>query len=358
MNEVHVANVLEYDNSEFTSKKPAHTCSISYRSSSIKPSMRSSRSRITLVGYDEDLEYKLDTAYGTTDKVKESTWLDHFLGVFCIRRRGRVSLRMTVMPTKPEEDEYHCRSPYILPVHVLSTQKDKSRHFIPKEAKCTIDTGNLQGNLVSKTFVIDVLGYPESCFQPLTKVEEAGGTGVTGHKLIPQGAISLTWYHNNSTRVFRDMRFLISEHPMYDLIIGSQSIHQNRILDVPNLMDGEHNVPNKEKGSEKLEELRDIMNERKTEYAPIQKKVEGPKKSKDPKILEQYHSLKQKYEIAVQNFNAENRRFQIDRYWNKHKEVKGRNEKLEELRNEWQKDFPGEEIPARVLTNPKATKGD
>lgn len=31
------------------------------------------------------------------------------------------------------------------------------------------------------------------------------------------------------------MRFLISEHPMYDLIIGSQSIHQNRILDVPNL---------------------------------------------------------------------------------------------------------------------------
>lgn len=97
--------VLEYDSSEFTSKKPAHTCSISYRPSSIKPSMRSSRSRITLVGYDEDLEYKLDTAYGTTDKVKESTWLDHFLGVFCIRRRGRVSLRMTVMPTKPEEDE-------------------------------------------------------------------------------------------------------------------------------------------------------------------------------------------------------------------------------------------------------------
>jgi alpha-mannosidase len=230
--------------------------------------------------------------------------------------------------------------------------------------------------LVSKTFVIDVLGYPESCFQPLTKVEEAGGTGVTGHKLIPQGAISLTWYHSNSTRVFRDMRFLISEHPMYDLIIGSQSIHQNRILDVPNLMDGEHNVPNKEKGcklassqlfipasinkltAEKLEELRDIMNERKTEYAPIQRKVEGPKKSKDLKILNQYQSLKQKYEIAVQNFNAENRRFQIDRYWNKHKEVKGRNEKLEELRNEWQKDFPGEEIPARVLTNPKATKGD
>lgn len=91
---------------------------------------------------------------------------------------------------------------------------------------------------MSKTFVTDILGYPESSFQPLTKAEEAGGTGVTGHKLVPQAAISLTWYHSKSTRVFRDMRFLISEHPMYDLIIGSPSIHQNRILDVPNLMAG------------------------------------------------------------------------------------------------------------------------
>jgi len=99
-----------------------------------------------------------------------------------------------------------------------------------------IDTGNLQGNVVSKAFVVDVLGYPESSFQPLTKLEEAGGTGATDHKLIPQAAIHLTWYHSNSTRVFRDMRFLISDYPMYDLVIGSQSIHQNKILDVPNLM--------------------------------------------------------------------------------------------------------------------------
>jgi hypothetical protein len=128
-------------------------------------------------------------------------------------------------------------SPWVLPVYVLSSQKDESRHFIPKEAKCTIDTGNFQGNIVSKAFVTDVLRFPESLFQSLTKLEEAGGTGVTGHKLIPEGAIYLTWYHGNSTRVFRDMRFLISEHPMYDLIIGSQSIHENRILDVPNLGD-------------------------------------------------------------------------------------------------------------------------
>lgn len=81
-----------------------------------------------------------------------------------------------------------------------------------------------------------MLGYSEADFHGLTKDEEDGGTGITGHKLIPEGAISLTWYHNNSTRVFRDMRFLISEHPIYDLIIGAKSIQQNNILDVPNLM--------------------------------------------------------------------------------------------------------------------------
>jgi hypothetical protein len=110
--------------------------------------------------------------------------------------------------------------------------------LIPKEAKCTVDTGNLQGNIVSKTFVVDILGYSESDFHDLTTEEEYGGTGVTGHKLIPENAIYLTWYHNNSTRVFRDMRFLISEHPMYDLIIGARSIHEHNILDVPNLMVG------------------------------------------------------------------------------------------------------------------------
>lgn len=128
----------------------------------------------------------------------------------------------------------------MLPVYVLSIKRDEHGHLIPKEAKCTIDTGNLQGNIVSRTFLIDVLGYSEANFHKLTKEEEDGGTGITGHRLIPDGAIYLTWYHSNSTRVFRDMRFLVSEHPMYDLIIGARSIRKNNILDVPNLMNTSH----------------------------------------------------------------------------------------------------------------------
>jgi hypothetical protein len=119
---------------------------------------------------------------------------------------------------------------------VLSTERDEHRHLVPKEAKCTIDTGNLQGNIVSRAFLVDVLGYSETNFLGLTKEEEIGATGITGHRLIPEGAICLTWYHSNSTRVFRDMRFLVSEHPNYDIIIGAHSIRQNNILDVPNLM--------------------------------------------------------------------------------------------------------------------------
>jgi hypothetical protein len=94
----------------------------------------------------------------------------------------------------------------------------------------------MQGNIVSRQFVEEVLEYPESAFCALTKQEEAGATGITGHQLIPQGAIYLTWYHKKSTRVFRNMRFLISPHQHYDLIIGARSIQKDRLLDVPNLM--------------------------------------------------------------------------------------------------------------------------
>jgi hypothetical protein len=97
--------VLGCDKPEAAWEKPLYNSTISHRSSSVKPSMRSSRSRTTLVGYDEELEYKPDTAYGTTNKAKAFTWWDHLLGVFCIRRGGRVSFDMTSMPKPPEENE-------------------------------------------------------------------------------------------------------------------------------------------------------------------------------------------------------------------------------------------------------------
>ncbi len=127
-------------------------------------------------------------------------------------------------------------SPWVLPVFVLSSRTDTSKHNLPKIARCTIDTGNQQGNVVSREFVETVLEYSASNFCKLTEEEGRGGKGVTGHTLIPDGAIYLTWYHKKSTRVFRNMRFLISPIQNYDLIIGARSIKKDNILDVPNLM--------------------------------------------------------------------------------------------------------------------------
>lgn len=89
---------------------------------------------------------------------------------------------------------------------------------------------------MSREFVEKVLEYSAENFHKLTEDEELGGKGVTGHTLIPDGAIYLTWYHKKSTRVFRNMRFLISPISNYDLIIGARSIKKDNILDVPNLM--------------------------------------------------------------------------------------------------------------------------
>jgi hypothetical protein len=121
---------------------------------------------------------------------------------------------------------------------VYPKAQNKSDSPTPKVAKCTIDTGNLQGNIVSREFVEDVLGFPVADFHELTKEEERGGTGITGDLHMPQGAIYLTWYHSNSTRVFRNMRFLISSYKGCDLVIGARSIQKDKILTVPCLRDG------------------------------------------------------------------------------------------------------------------------
>ncbi|THV51885.1 hypothetical protein BGAL_0096g00320 [Botrytis galanthina] len=127
-------------------------------------------------------------------------------------------------------------SPWVLSVSVLSTRKDSEKKPVPKHARCTIDTGNMQGNIVSRDFVQNVLEFSEANFGPLTAEEKKGGFGITGDKLVPEGAIYLTWYHSKSTRVFHSMRFLISPHSQCDLIIGARSILKDNLLGVPNLM--------------------------------------------------------------------------------------------------------------------------
>ena len=84
----------------------------SHRSSSVKPSMRSSRSRITLVGYNSELEPKIDVdvMYGTTNNAKDFSWFDHLLAVFCISRRAKIETGQTnISEREPEPKDPQVR---------------------------------------------------------------------------------------------------------------------------------------------------------------------------------------------------------------------------------------------------------
>jgi len=127
-------------------------------------------------------------------------------------------------------------------VNALSKRKDADGLHVPKLARCTIDTGNHQGNFVSKTFVVEDLEYPESEFLPLNPVEREGGLSASNHKLIPEAAVIITWYHAGSTRLFRNMRFLVMSNPEYHLVIGARSIAKHNILLPPNFQAGRESV--------------------------------------------------------------------------------------------------------------------
>ena len=125
-------------------------------------------------------------------------------------------------------------SPYIMSVHAVSTRKDENGHFVPKPARCTLDTGNHQGNFVSKKFLLKDLEYPESDLLALNSSERNGGISASNQKLIPEAAVKITWYHVGSPRLFRKMRFLVMSNAQYDLIIGARSIVKHSLLSPPN----------------------------------------------------------------------------------------------------------------------------
>ncbi|PQE32701.1 hypothetical protein CJF32_00008289 [Rutstroemia sp. NJR-2017a WRK4] len=170
--------------------------------------------------------------------------LDFLKTIFCMRVSESMSVSENIGERGRSDSgltEEQMPSPWIHHVYVLAARHDTQNHPVPKSAVCTIDTGNMQGNLVSRELV-NRLGYSESNIRDLTQAERRGAVGITNDKLIPEGAIYLTWYHKRGTRVFHNMRFLISPHPHADLVIGAQSILKYDLVTAPNFMSGA--VPN------------------------------------------------------------------------------------------------------------------
>ncbi|KAF7881051.1 uncharacterized protein EAF02_006942 [Botrytis sinoallii] len=214
-----------------------HSRSISDAGS--EQSTRSSLSRITYVEEDAHIAVSPDPEDSDSIVPANYTCLDRLVVfiriLFCLPIPMMMKKKRSPRPVEAESFDRES-SPWVLPVFVLSTRRDSDKQPVPKRAKCTIDTGNMQGNIVSRDFVENVLEYSEANFVRLTAEEREGGFGITGDKLVPEGAIYLTWYHSKSTRVFHRMRFLISPYSQCDLIIGARSILKDNLLGVPNLL--------------------------------------------------------------------------------------------------------------------------
>jgi hypothetical protein len=143
--------------------------------------------------------------------------------------------------------------PWIPTVHVLSKEKDESGRFVEKIAKCMIDTGNLQGNLISKTFLEEHLGYTSSDYTKLKDSDD--GHSVSGHPVVPEGAVKLTWYHPSSVRIYRDMRFLVLENATHDLVLCAQAIEKHNIVNPPNFGDAHKVIKTKQDKCKQLNHL-------------------------------------------------------------------------------------------------------
>ncbi|KAI9773864.1 MAG: hypothetical protein M1840_006090 [Geoglossum simile] len=206
------------------------------RSTSVASSIRSARSDITTVDNHSNvpvLDRKAIKRRRTQiAEVKISRW-SCFLGFVFGPRIAERAAAATIKGSDMDEDEDIFGShgfPWIQTIHMLPSDKAGIGH---QQARCLLDTGCLQGNLVSEEFARK-LGYTESDFRPLRPRESNGGTSATGHTHMPKGALHLTWYHNASPRLYSDMRFLVSPSQQYEIVIGAHSILKYKLVSHPN----------------------------------------------------------------------------------------------------------------------------
>jgi hypothetical protein len=124
----------------------------------------------------------------------------------------------------------HKKSPFIVTVAVYANPSADVKQR--QEARCLLDTGCMQGNIISASLA-HRLGF--TTYEALKPREESGGTVATGHIHQVLGAIHLTWYQVSSAKIFNNMRFLVSESDQFDLVIGTHSISRFRLFSPPNL---------------------------------------------------------------------------------------------------------------------------
>ncbi|PQE14130.1 PNG1- with de-N-glycosylation function (N-glycanase) protein [Rutstroemia sp. NJR-2017a BVV2] len=151
------------------------------------------------------------------------------LPIFAHKKNSQ-SVRQTTSPiTKLKVEDFS--SLWLSDVFVLAHRKGENDHPIPKVAMCTIDTGNMLGNLVSREFAVQELGLLDSDFRVLSEHERRGTLGIAGQRNVPESAVYLTWYHKQGARILHNMRFLVVPSLQADLVLGASSISKHRLLE-------------------------------------------------------------------------------------------------------------------------------
>lgn len=276
------------------------------RSSSVTPSEKSNRSRITVAEDDPKIAVDLELLPDHSHRGRKGKpgLIDRILGFVGLCRQEKGS--------NMRRQNSGWENPWIIDVLVLTPQKNTDEGQARKIGRCTIDTGNTQGNIVSRRFVEKVLEYPKSSICELTPRERAGGLGVTGHKLMPEGAVYLTWYHKNSTMVFHDMRFLISGNSKIDLIIGARSCLEHGIQEAPNLMAEANGI------YDRVKLIRNKRDEEMNKLLKIQETCDRTKNDLEVKLAEadkknvdEIRKLKKKLLKATKNTKIADKRVEL-----------------------------------------------
>jgi len=213
------------------------------------------------------------------------SWWDCVKGVFFglegVRRRLVANVELAA-PEAADIDMFdHNVCPFDITVAVFPCPE--SAVSKRQEGRCILDTGCLQGNIISLTFA-NQLGYTE--FQPLKPREKGGGTVMNGQVHNVLGAIHISWYHSTSPKVFRDMRFLVSESASVDLLIGTHSIVRHRLISPPNLEVTSYHIQISNPDPRE-QELMDVVMRCKQEYAK-QKCAEKSELDEAEKALASY----------------------------------------------------------------------
>ncbi|KAF1962751.1 hypothetical protein CC80DRAFT_541910 [Byssothecium circinans] len=229
-------------------------------------------------------------------KLKVS-WLDMVKAFFLGPKKFAEMIATRIVPVPVVDEKGHKLSPFRLIVSVFPRENPIPANHL--HAQCTLDTGCSQGNIVSLEFARR-LGYKEEHFEELNPEEAAAGISALGNAVVPMGAIRLSWYHSESSKVFTAMRFFVLEHTEVDLLIGVHSILQFNLILPPNFKidapkRGRHGINHVSPGAPPKAEI----NEKRGRYKERIKKLQDQRTDKvDPKLEAQIEKENTKLRIA------------------------------------------------------------